>query len=150
MQTQIVSRSDNFQAQKLSESDNFQTQIVSRSDNFLKQKMVPSYIYFNEIDINQDNTFTANLLKDNEIEKVVFNKENEYGVSGLNINVDLPDEKILKIDNKKEQEKISQEFQELIKQNKEPNLTFIISPPETKSIEIPFVKKMKQNYQRKN
>ena len=150
MQTQIVSRSDNFQAQKLSESDNFQTQIVSRSDNFLKQKMDPSYIYFNEIDINQDNTFTANLLKDNEIEKIVFNKENEYGVSGLNINVDLPDEKILKIDNKKEQEKISQEFQELIKQNKEPNLTFIISPPETKSIEIPFVKKMKQNYQRKN
>ena len=112
--------------------------------------MDPSYIYFNEIDINQDNTFTANLLKDNEIEKIVFNKENEYGVSGLNINVDLPDEKILKIDNKKEQEKISQEFQELIKQNKEPNLTFIISPPETKSIEIPFVKKMKQNYQRKN
>ena len=112
--------------------------------------MDPSYIYFNEIDINQDNTFTANLLKDNKIEKIVFNKENEYGVSGLNINVDLPDEKILKIDNKKEQEKISQEFQELIKQNKEPNLTFIISPPETKSIEIPFVKKMKQNYQRKN
>ena len=112
--------------------------------------MDPSYICFNEIDINQDNTFTANLLKDNEIEKIVFNKENEYGVSGLNINVDLPDEKILKIDNKKEQEKISQEFQELIKQNKEPNLTFIISPPETKSIEIPFVKKMKQNYQRKN
>ena len=53
-------------------------------------------------------------------------------MSGLNINVDLPDEKILKIDNKKEQEKISPEIQELIKQNKEPNLTFIISHPETK------------------
>ena len=113
--------------------------------------MDPSYIYFNEIDIDQDNTFTANLSKDNKIEKVVFNKENEYGVSGLNINVDLSDEKILKLDNKKEQEKISQEIQELIKQNKEPNLTFIISHPETKSIEIPFVKKkMKQNYQIKN
>ena len=95
--------------------------------------MDPSYIYFNETDIDQDNTFTANLSKDNEIEKVVFNKENEYGVSGLNINVDLPDEKILKLDNKKEQEKISQEIQELIKQNKEPNLTFIISHPETKN-----------------
>ena len=109
--------------------------------------MDPSYFYFNEIDIDQDNIFTANLSK---IEKVVFNKENEYGVSGLNINVDLPDEKILKLDNKKEQEKISQEIQELIKQNKEPNLMFIISHPETKSIKIPFVKKMKQNYQRKN
>ena len=103
--------------------------------------MDPSYIYFNEIDIDQDNTFTANLSKDKEIEKVVFNKENEYGVSELNINVDLPDEKIVKLDNKKEQEKISQEIQELIKQNKEPNLTFIISHPETKSIEILFVKK---------
>ena len=103
--------------------------------------MDPSYIYFNEIDINQDNTFTANLSKDNKIEKVVFNKENEYGVRGLNINVDLPDEEILKLDHKKEQEKISQEIQELIKQNKEPNLTFIISHPETKRIEIPFVKK---------
>ena len=112
--------------------------------------MDPSYFYFNEIDIDQDNIFTANLSKDNEIEKAVFNKENKYGVSGLNINVDLPDEKILKLDNKKEQEKINQEIQELIKQNKEPNLTFIISHPETKSIEIPFVKKVKQNYQRKN
>ena len=72
--------------------------------------MDPSYIYFNEIDINHDNTFTANLSKENEIEKVVFNKKNEYGVSGLNIIVDLPDEKILKLDNKKDQEKISQEI----------------------------------------
>ena len=103
--------------------------------------MDPSYIYFKEINIDQDNTFTANLSKDNEIEKVVFNKENEYGVSGLNINAVLPDEKILKIENKREHDKISQEIQESIKQNKEPNLTFIISHPETKSIEIPFVKK---------
>ena len=87
--------------------------------------MDPSQIYFNEIDIDQDNTFTENLSKDNEIEKVVFNKENEYGISGLNINVDLPDDKILKLDNKKEQEKLSQEIQELIKQNKEPNLAFL-------------------------
>ena len=103
--------------------------------------MDPSYIYFKEINIDQDNTFTANLSKDNEIEKVVFNKENKYGVSGLNINAVLPDEKILKIENKREHDKISQEIQESIKQNKEPNLTFIISHPETKSIEIPFVKK---------
>ena len=31
-------------------------------------------------------------------------------MSGLNISVDLPDEKILKLDNKKDQEKISQEI----------------------------------------
>ena len=112
--------------------------------------MDPSYIYFKEINIDQDNTFTGNSSKDNEIENVVFNKENKYGVSGLNINAVLPDEKILKIENKREQDKISREIQELIKQNKESNLIFIISHPETKCIEIPFVKKMKQNCQRKN
>ena len=37
--------------------------------------MDPSYIYFNEIDTDQDSTFTANLSKENEIEKVVFNKK---------------------------------------------------------------------------
>ena len=115
------------------------------------QKMDPSYIYFKEIKIDQDKTFTTSLSKDNDIEKVAFNKENEYGVTGLNINSVLPDEKILKIENFKEQEKITQEIQELIKQNKEPNLTFVISHLETKSIEIPFVKKkMNQNYQKKN
>ena len=103
--------------------------------------MDPSYIYFKEIKIDQDKTFTTSLSKDNDIEKVAFNKENEYGVTGLNINSVLPDEKILKIENFKEQEKITQEIQELIKQNKEPNLTFVILHPETKSIEIPFVKK---------
>ena len=112
--------------------------------------MDPSYIYFKEIKIDQDKTFTTSLSKDNDIEKVAFNKENEYGVTGLNINSVLPDEKILKIENFKEQEKITQEIQELIKQNKEPNLTFVISHLETKSIEIPFVKKkMNQNYQKK-
>ena len=103
--------------------------------------MDPSYIYFKETKIDQDKTFTTSLSKDNDIEKVAFNKENEYGVTGLNINSVLPDEKILKIENFKEQEKITQEIQELIKQNKEPNLTFVILHPETKSIEIPFVKK---------
>ena len=111
--------------------------------------MDPTYIYFKEINIDQDKTFTANFSKENKIEKVVFNKENEYGVTGLQIKAVLPDEKILKIDNKKEQQKISREIQELVKQNKEPNLTFIISNPETKSLEIPFVKKNKTELQRK-
>ena len=103
--------------------------------------MDPSYIYFKEIKIDQDNTFTANFSEENEIENVKFKKENEYGITGLTINVDLPDKKILKIENENEPDNISREIQELIRQNKEPNLTFIISHLETKSIIIPFVKK---------
>ena len=107
--------------------------------------MDPSYIYFKEINIDQDNFFTADFSKENEIEEVLFNKENEYGVTGLTINSILPDEKILKIENVKEQKKISDEIQELIKNYKEPDLTFFISRPETNTITIPFVKKNKSD-----
>ena len=103
--------------------------------------MDPSYIYFKEIDIDIDKSFTADFSKENEIEEVLFNKENEYGVTGLTINSILPDEKLLKIENVKEQKKISDEIQELIKNYKEPDLTFFISNPETATIRIPFQKK---------
>ena len=68
--------------------------------------MNPSFIYFKELEIDQDETFTIDFLKKkNEIENVVFNKENEYGITNLNINSILPDSKILKIENEKEQKK---------------------------------------------
>ena len=68
--------------------------------------MNPAYIYFKEINIDQDETFTADFSKKNQIENVVFNKENEYGITGLNINSIIPDSKILKIENEKEQKKL--------------------------------------------
>ena len=69
----------------------------------------------------------------------------------MNIKPVLNDEKIIKIENKKEQkQKISEEIQELIKINKEQNLTFIISHPETNRSKFPSWKKMKQNYRKRN
>ena len=104
--------------------------------------MDPSYIYFTEIDIDQDSSFTADFSKKKkEIEDVVFDNENEYGVTSLTINSILPDEKIIKIENVKEQKRINKEIQNLIKDYKEPDLTFVISHPETSTIKIPFVKK---------
>ena len=37
--------------------------------------MDPSYIYFKEIDIDQDKSFTADFSKENEVEEVLFNKK---------------------------------------------------------------------------
>ena len=108
--------------------------------------MNPSHIYFKEIDIDQDNTFTANFAKENEIENVIFNKDSEYGTTGLNINSILSDENLLKIENVKEQNKVSLEIQELIKNYKD--LTMFMSHPETKTVEIPFVKKSESDLQR--
>ena len=108
--------------------------------------MNPSHIYFKEIDIDQDNTFTANFAKENEIENVIFNKDSEYGTTGLNINSILSDENLLKIENVKEQNKVSLQIQELIKNYKD--LTMFMSHPETKTVEIPFVKKSESDLQR--
>ena len=107
--------------------------------------MNPSYTYFKENNIDQDNSFTADFSKENEIEEVLFNKGNEYRVTGLSINSILTDEKILKIENVKEQERIREEIQELIKKYKEPDLTFFISHPETNTVTIPFVQKNKSD-----
>ena len=69
--------------------------------------MDPSYIYSKEINIDQDKSFSADFSKENKIEEVLFNKENEYRVTDLTINSILPDEKIIKIENVKEQKRIS-------------------------------------------
>ena len=103
--------------------------------------MNPSRIYFKETDIDQDQTFTVTFSKENEIENVVFDKDNEYGITGLKINAELPDKKILKIENVKEQNRISSEIQEIIKNYKKSDLTLFMSHPETKTNEILFVKK---------
>ena len=103
--------------------------------------MNPSHIYFKNIDIDQDQTFTVNFSKENEIENVVFDKDHDYAITGLKINAELPYKKIIKIENVKKQNRISGEMQEIIKSYKEPDLTLFMSHTETKTIEILFVKK---------
>ena len=67
--------------------------------------MSPVHIYFKEIDIYQDQTFIINFATENEIENVLFDGQNEYRVSRMNIKPVLTNEKIIKIENKKEQKK---------------------------------------------
>ena len=37
--------------------------------------MDPVHIFFNELEIDQDNIFTANVSQENEVENVVFNTD---------------------------------------------------------------------------
>ena len=85
--------------------------------------MNPIYIYFKEIDIDNDNNFTLNFAKDNEIENVVFNKNYEYAITSLKINAELPDNKIIKIEQTKKLEQKSKEIQEIIEKYKKIDLT---------------------------
>ena len=75
--------------------------------------MNPAHIYFKEIDIDQDEIFSINFTKENEIANVIFDKDNEHAITGLKINAELPDKKTLKIENVEEQNRVSGEIQEL-------------------------------------
>ena len=103
--------------------------------------MNPAYIYFKELDIDKDNNFTLNFSKDNQIENVIFDKEYEYAITGLKINVKLPEGQIIKIEDNEKLNQKSKEIQEIIKNYKEPDLTLYMSHPETLKIKIPFEKK---------
>ena len=65
--------------------------------------MNPVHTYFKETDIDQNQSFIINFAKENEIENVLFDGQNEYSVSRMNIRPVLKDEKIIKVQNKKEQ-----------------------------------------------
>ena len=103
--------------------------------------MEPIYIFYNELEIDSNNFFTANISRENEVENVLFDKDKEYAVTGMTIKPKLVDSELVKVINTKELERISEEIQEKIKEYKEPNLNLTISNPETKTLVIPFQKK---------
>ena len=72
--------------------------------------MNPVHIYFKEIGIDQNESFTINFAKENEIENISFDGQIKYGVSRMNIRPVLKDEKIIKVKNKKEKKKLAKKF----------------------------------------
>ena len=103
--------------------------------------MDPIHIFFKELEINQDNTLTAIVSQENEVENVVINTDTEYAVTGMVIKPDIADSELVKIENNKELDRIRKEIQELIKSYKDSDLTLNISNPKIKTLLLPFVKK---------
>ena len=103
--------------------------------------MDPIHIFFKELEINQDNTLTAIVSQENEVENVVVNTDTEYAVTGMVIKPDIANSELVKIENYKELDRIRKEIQELIKSCKDSDLTLNISNPKIKTLLLPFVKK---------
>ena len=72
--------------------------------------MNPVHIYFKEIDIDQNQSFTINFAKENEIENISFDGQIQYGVSRMSIRPVLKDEKIIKVEKKKSKKKLAKKF----------------------------------------
>ena len=100
--------------------------------------MNPSYLYFKELDIDRDNVFHLNFSKENEIEEVVSDKDYEYAITGLNLNVDFDSSQVLKIEDKNKQKKLNAEILQALDDFKEPDLALTIQNDETVTAKIPF------------
>ena len=74
--------------------------------------MDPAHIFLKKLELEQDNIFTANFTRENETKNVIFSQDAECAITGLRINSILADGKLLKIENIKEQAKISKEIQD--------------------------------------
>ena len=84
--------------------------------------MDPVHIFYNELEMDEDNIFTANIAKENEVVKVLFDKNKEYAVTGLKIKPEIVDSDLVKIKNTKELDKISKKIQKLIKNYEKPRI----------------------------
>ena len=56
--------------------------------------MDPVHLFFNELEIDKDNTFTSNISKENEVENVLFNTDKEDAVTGMIIKPDIVDSEL--------------------------------------------------------
>ena len=63
--------------------------------------MEPVHIFYNELKIEGNNIFTANISQENEVENVLFNKNKEYAITGMTIKLDIVDSDIVKVINQK-------------------------------------------------
>ena len=99
--------------------------------------MEPIHIFYEELPVNENNIFIANLTEKNEVKNVRFKKSLEYSVTGVSISQDIG-WTLTDIDG---QNFLRNTIQNLVKEKKEPDLDLKISNSETKNIIIPFQKR---------
>ena len=99
--------------------------------------MEPIHIFYEELPVNENNIFIANLTEKNEVKNVRFKKSLEYSVTGVSIGQDIG-WTLTDIDR---QNFLRNTIQNLVKEKKEPDLDLKISNSETKDIIIAFQKR---------
>ena len=59
------------------------------------------HVFYNELEIDGNNVFTANISQENEVENVLFKKNKEYAITGMTIKPDIVDSDIVKVTDQK-------------------------------------------------
>ena len=75
------------------------------------------HIFYEELTVDENNIFTANIAEENEIEEVRFQQSKEYAVAGLSINQDIVS-RLVAVTDTNRQEAISNSIQKLVTEKK--------------------------------
>ena len=59
--------------------------------------MEPIHIFYNDLEIDGNDVFTANISQENEVENVLFKKNKEYPITEMTIKPDIVDSDIVKV-----------------------------------------------------
>ena len=59
------------------------------------------HVFYNELEIDGNNVFTANISQENKVENVLFKKNKEYAITGMTIKPDIVDSDIVKVTDQK-------------------------------------------------
>ena len=78
--------------------------------------MEPIHIFYNELEIDGNKIFTANISQENEVENILFDKNKECAITGMTIKPELVDSEIVKVINTKELHRNSEQIQKQKKQ----------------------------------
>ena len=77
--------------------------------------MEPIHIFYKELSVDENNTFTADITEKNEVENVRFKKSLEYAVTWLSINQDIGSA-LVTVSDVDQQNFLSNTIQKLIKE----------------------------------
>ena len=101
--------------------------------------MKPIHVFYKELPVDEDDIFTVDITKENEVKNVKFKKSLQYGFTGLSINQNIGSS-LVSVTDIDRQYFLNNTIQKLVKGKKEPDLDFKIPDPETKDIRIPLNK----------
>ena len=105
----------------------------------------PTYIFYKELKIDENNVFTVNTLEKNEVENVIFKKNQEYPITGMAIKPDIVESDIVKVTDQKKNWRFKQKDTRTSWKKKKNRLRDLkIVNPETKTVTIPFKKNQKK------
>ena len=84
--------------------------------------MEPVHVFYNELLLDKNNIFSANLTEKNEIQEIKFKKSNNYAISELSINQEIDNKEFTSLPNTGAEHQLSELIRTYAKEKEKFNL----------------------------